>query len=60
MSSRPVVLWRSENESIFSQTVAAAASKLNISELAVAKDYWFWKTQKLHSTTTKRRASTQS
>jgi hypothetical protein len=40
VSSRPVVLWRSENESIFSQTVAAAASKLNISELAVAKDYW--------------------
>ncbi|TSD40293.1 nucleotidyl transferase AbiEii/AbiGii toxin family protein [Rhodococcus sp. KBS0724] len=40
MSSRPVMLWRNENESIFSQTVAAAASKLNISELAVAKDYW--------------------
>lgn len=34
------MLWRNENESIFSQTVAAAALKLNISELAVAKDYW--------------------
>ena len=54
------MLRRNDNESIFSQAVAAAASKLNISELAVAKDYWFWKTQTLHSTATKRRASTQS
>ncbi|NHE67810.1 nucleotidyl transferase AbiEii/AbiGii toxin family protein [Rhodococcus sp. D-46] len=34
------MLWREESEAVFSQTIAAAAKRLNISELAVAKDYW--------------------
>lgn len=40
MSTSGALLWREENEAIFSQTIAAAAERLNISELAVAKDYW--------------------
>lgn len=32
--------WREANAGIFGQTVAAAAERLGILELAVDKDYW--------------------
>jgi hypothetical protein len=32
--------WRTENATIFTQTIAAAAEQLGIPQLAVEKDYW--------------------
>ena len=40
MSQPPKAVWREQNRSIFAQTVAAAAERLDVQELAVEKDYW--------------------